>query len=148
MIKRPPRATAISLNLAPMVDVIMCLLVFFMLATRMVQRENSQIDLPEATAAKEVEKRALGNRVVVNIRSSESEEFGEAIYELDGEATPVAELYARLEREGRQDPGVNCVIRAARSVPFRFVEAVLVGCAAGKIENITFSAFRVEGGPN
>lgn len=148
MIKRPPRATPIGLNLAPMVDVIMCLLIFFMLATRMVQRESSRIDLPEATAAKEAEIRALGNRVVVNVRPSGSDELGEAVYELDGEATPVAELYARLEREGRQDPGVNCVIRAARSVPYRFVEAVLVGCAAGKIENITFSALRAEGEAN
>lgn len=145
MIKRPPRTTPIGLNLAPMVDVIMCLLIFFMLATQMVQLENSRIDLPEASAAKVAEKRALGKRVVVNVRPARDEESGEAVYELDGQATPAAELYARLEREGRQDPTVNCVIRGARNVPYRFVEAVLVGCAAGKIENITFSALRAEG---
>jgi hypothetical protein len=68
--KRPPKETTISLNLAPMVDVMMCLLIFFMLATKMVEQENSKIDLPLARAAKEVEKKELGNRFVINVRDA------------------------------------------------------------------------------
>jgi len=142
--KKPPATTAIGLNLAPLVDVIMCLLIFFMLATRMVQRENSRIDLPLATAAREADKQALGSRVVVNIPRSISENLADAAYLLDGDLVTIEEVYARLEMEGELHPDINCVIRAGREVPYRFVEAVLIGCARARIGSITFSALRGE----
>lgn len=142
---RPPQTTTFSLNLAPMVDVIMCLLIFFMLAAKMVERENSPIDLPVAASALEAEKQALGNRLVVNILSSAPGDAG-PVYVLGGESVPLSGLISRLEHEASVDPTVNCVIRGDRGVPYRAVEAILRGCAAAGIENITFSAVRGEGG--
>lgn len=127
-----------------MVDVIMCLLIFFMLAAKMVEQENSPIDLPVALAAMEAEKQTLGSRVVINIREVPAEQGG-AVYLMAGEPVPIAEVLARLATEGRNNAAVNCVIRADRSVSYRFVEEILIGCAAAKIENITFSALRGEG---
>jgi biopolymer transport protein ExbD len=145
MLKRPPRATTIGLNLAPMVDVMMCLLIFFMLATKMVERENSAIDLPLALAAKDAEKRELGNRFVVNVRQTGDDGEG-AEYLVREEVVPLVTLYERLKVEGQHDANVNCVIRAERHVPYRHVEAVLLGCSHARIRNITFSALQGEGG--
>ncbi len=142
MMKRPPQTTSLDLNLAPMVDVIMCLLIFFMLATNLVQNENSAIDLPIAAAARDAEKQALGNRVVVNVRPVGDVDAGEAVFEMNGEPVTVDQVYARLRIEGEADPNVNCVIRAGRGVPYRYVEAIFVGCARAKVGNITFSALR------
>ena len=89
MMKRPPQTTGMDLNLAPMVDVIMCLLIFFMLATNLVQNENSPIDLPVAAAAKDAEKQDLGNRVVVNVRPLGDPDSGEAVFEMNGEPVTV-----------------------------------------------------------
>ena len=142
---RPPQTTTFGLNLAPMVDVIMCLLIFFMLATKMVERENSAIDLPVAASALEAEKQALGSRLVVNILSPAPGEAG-PVYVLGGESIPLSDLISRLKHEASVDPTVNCVIRGDRGVPYRAVEAILRGCAGAGIENITFSAVRGEGG--
>lgn len=143
--RKPPSATQLSLNLAPMVDVMMCLLIFFMLATKLVERENSYIDLPVAKAAKDAEKQALGNRLVINIRDAALHGGEGAVYLIREEVVPITNVLARLEAEAQLDPNVNCVIRADRDLPYRYVQAVMVGCARAEIRNITFSAVRTEG---
>jgi biopolymer transport protein ExbD len=144
---KPPPATRLTLNLAPMVDVMMCLLIFFMLATKMVERENSSIDLPVARAAKDAEKQALGNRLVINIRDAALQGGEGAVYLVSEEPLSLAQVFDRLQTESAMDPDVNCVIRADRHLPYKFIQAVMAGCAKAKIRNITFSAARGEGRP-
>ena len=143
--KNPPRTTPIALNLAPMVDVTMCLLVFFMVATRMVERENSLIDLPVARAAKDAEKQELGTRFVVNVRDLGVSGGPGAAYVVQEKTVSLSEVLARLRAEHRLDPEVNCVIRADRTLPYKFVEAIMIGCAREQIRKITFSAVQREG---
>lgn len=142
--RRLPSATELGLNLAPMVDVMMCLLIFFMLATKMVEQENSRIDLPAARAAKEADKQALGSRFVVNIRADG--EGGAPAYIVREQAMPFGEVMERLAGARQLDPEVNCVIRADRNVAYRHVEVVLLACANAGIHKITFGAVREEGG--
>jgi len=67
-----------------MVDVTMCLLVFFILATRLVERETSaKIDLPVARSALEVDKQDLGSRFVINIQDGEMSGVDGPIYIVD-----------------------------------------------------------------
>ncbi len=123
-----------------MVDVSMCLLVFFLLATRMVERENSDIDLPLARSAKDADKQELGNRIVVNIRSETLEGGRTPSYLVQNEEISLSRLLARLETARRLDPKVNCVIRADRDLPYAHVQRVMIGCAAAGIHKVTFSA--------
>jgi biopolymer transport protein ExbD len=144
--KRPPKETTISLNLAPMVDVMMCLLIFFMLATKMVEQENSKIDLPLARAAKEVEKKELGNRFVINVRDA-ALRGGEGVdYLVREDVRSLAEVRDLLERERERDPDVNCVVRADRGIAYRYIQDVMATCAKANIRNITFGALRGEAG--
>ncbi len=145
IMKRPPATTRLGLNLAPMVDVMMCLLIFFMLATKMVERENSHIDLPVAKAAKDAEKQALGNRFVVNIRDATLEGGEGATYLIREEAVSLRNVLDRLKIESGLDPGVNCIIRAERDLPYKYIQAVMIGCAGANIRKITFSTVPVEG---
>lgn len=142
--KRPPPTTQFGLNLAPMVDVMMCLLIFFMLATKMVEQENSRIDLPVAAAAKEVEKQALGNRLVINIRDATLRGGDGADFLIRESAVTLPQVKQRLDLERRRDPDVNCVIRADRTVAYQYVEAVMATCARANVRNITFGALATE----
>jgi biopolymer transport protein ExbD len=144
--KRPPATTPISLNLAPMVDVMMCLLVFFMLATKMVEQENSHIDLPVAFAAKEVEKQELGDRLVINIRDAVLHGGTGVDYVIRETVVPYAHVCDRLKLEAERHPEVNCVIRADRTIAYRYVEAVMVACAQANVRHITFGALPRERG--
>ncbi|HVP10496.1 MAG TPA: biopolymer transporter ExbD [Phycisphaerae bacterium] len=144
--KRPPKETSIALNLAPMVDVMMCLLIFFMLATKMVEQENSQIDLPLAKAAKEVEKKELGNRFVINVRDAALRGGEGADYLVREEMRTLDEVRDLLEHERELDPDVNCVVRADRGIAYRYVQDVMAACARANVRNITFGALRAEAG--
>jgi len=145
-VKRPPKETSIALNLAPMVDVMMCLLIFFMLATKMVEQENSQIDLPLAKAAKEVEKKELGNRFVINVRDAALRGGEGADYLVREEMRTLDEVRDLLEHERELDPDVNCVVRADRGIAYRYVQDVMAACARANVRNITFGALRAEAG--
>lgn len=147
--KLPPTTTPIRVNLAPMVDVTMCLLVFFMVTTKMVELENNRdIDLPIAKSAKDVDKQDLGKRLVVNVRDARLDGGEGARYIVQETEIPLTKILQRLEREQQLDPGVNCVIRADNGLPYRYVQAVMVGCAKAGILKVTFSAVPRDGGSN
>src|SRR6185436_7513846 len=101
--KTPRAAAHIGLNLAPMVDVVMCLIIFFMLATKLVQRENSSIDLPAASTAKEREKRDIGRRVVVNVLPDQSGS-DVARYVISDIPMSLSQVAQRLAAERQRDP--------------------------------------------
>lgn len=144
--KAPPRPTPVTLNLAPMVDVTMCLLVFFLLAARMVERENSHIDLPLARSAKNAEKQDLGHRFVVNVRDAAVTGGQGAIYLMDQTAVPLADITRRLAEQRKAHPDINCIIRAERDLPYQYVQALMVACANAGVQKVTFSAVPREAG--
>jgi len=128
-----------------MVDVTMCLLIFFMVASRMVQRENnSNVDLPIARSAKDADKQELGKRFVVNLRDVDG---GGVSYLVQEKEVSLADVFERLRAERRRDADVNCVIRADRDLPYKYVQAIMVCCARADVRKVTFSAVpRGDGG--
>jgi len=126
-----------DLNLAPMVDVMMCLIIFFMLTAKLVQREHAErVDLPMSVTGQPAIKRAGLSRVVVNVVPDRS---GGASYVLDEQAVGLGEVASRLEREAARDASVTCYIRADRGVEYRYVEPILVECGRAKIGKVTFA---------
>jgi len=142
--KRPPPPTSLTLNLAPMVDVMMCLLIFFMLATKMVEQEHTRIDLPQANNAQEPQRQDAFGRFVVNIRKADRGEG--VVYMLREEAMSLDEILEHLSAASRLDRRLTCLIRADRSVPYREVEAILTGCSRAGVSRITLGAVRGEQG--
>lgn len=124
-----------------MVDVTMCLLVFFMLATRMVERETSaQIDLPVARSALEVDRKDLGKRFVINIQDGRAHGVADAIYIVDEKQVSLDEVMKKLSNEKSIAGDVNCVIRGDRHLPYRYVQQVMAACARLGVNKVTFSA--------
>jgi biopolymer transport protein TolR len=144
--RRPLHTTPMELNLAPMVDVMMCLLIFFMVATKMVQQETSSIDLPPARSARELDSALLADRLVINIRAAADPAAAPTylIREQPLDETSVVELIAR---EAAANAQLNCVLRADKSVHYRYIEDVLAGCLASGVQNIAFSAATEETTP-
>ena len=142
MLKRPPTPVSMTLNLAPMVDVMMCLIVFFLLASKLA--DHAPVDLPWAAAAKSVKPGEITNPVTITVRPAG--EGGDAAEYLvkswDGQKVteqalrpqdidPLLQSHAaRAAREGQQ---LRCVIRADRAVRYRHVEVVLRACGLAKI---------------
>jgi biopolymer transport protein ExbD len=142
--RKPPKATSLALNLAPMVDVMMCLLIFFMLATKMVEQEKSRIALPVAPSAHEVDKQPGETRFVINIRPNNAD--NQPVYIIREEELPLNDVLRRLSAAASVDRDLQCVIRADRDIAYKHVEAVMLGCAQSGIHHITFGALRRDEG--
>jgi biopolymer transport protein ExbD len=151
MLFRPPRPVAMTLNLAPMVDVMMCLIIFFLLASKLVDAQHRPLNLPYAQAAREVSRGELKTRVVINIRPSADDPL-RADYVVEGwDGRRITEhvlqpdeisayLQARAARAAERDTELRCVIRADEDVAYGHIEVVLRGCGLAKVAKVVFSA--------
>jgi biopolymer transport protein ExbD len=133
----------LTLNLAPMVDVMMCLLIFFMLATKMVEQEHTEVKLPVASQAKELELEKTAGRMVVNIRQGSD---GKPIYMLREEVLSLEKLVERMSDAAQFDSRPTYIVRADRTIAYRDVAALLSGCSNAGIRDIKLGAYREERG--
>ncbi len=146
-----------TLNLAPMVDVMMCLIIFFLLASRIVDAEHRPVNLPAAEAAREVSPGEIGRRVTINVLPAADDPLradyvvqawnGRELVERRLDAGKVAgylQTRARLADGGAE--GLRCIIRADREVAYGHVEVVLRGCGLAGIQHVVFAAQAVEPG--
>ena len=151
MLFRPPKPVGMTLNLAPMVDVMMCLIIFFLLASKLVDAQHRPLNLPYARAALEVGRGELGPRVVINVRPSDRDPLraeyiveawdGQNITERILQPDEIRDyLQARADRAAALNTDLRCVIRADQDVAYGHVEIVLRGCGLAKIAKVVFSA--------
>lgn len=147
---RPPRPVSMTLNLAPMVDVLMCLIIFFLLASKLVDAEHYPVELPWAVAAKEVDSAELGVRVTINVRKVEDSDDAAEYVVVDWDGQQIVERVLRPQdiesllrvRAGRavlENQEIRCVIRADQDVQYQHVETVLRACGLAKVKNVIFS---------
>lgn len=149
---RPPNPTSMELNLAPMVDVMMCLIIFFLLASKLVSEGRQPIELPYAIAAQTEPPETVGTRVVINVRKPADNNDTQAEYivaDWDGRRVTTRSLTpAQVEpflhasaRDARRDAReIQCVIRADRDLRYEHVEVILRACGLAKIRHVVFSA--------
>ncbi len=104
-----------SINLAPLVDIVFLLVIFFMVSSTFITPETGlPVDLPQAVSGEE---RPQGAPVVV-VRAD-----GQAFWK--GEPVEDAALLATLRGELAQDPVGTVVLRADRKTPHGRVVQVM-----------------------
>lgn len=139
-----------TLNLAPMVDVMMCLIIFFLLASKMVAAEHYPVDLPWSVAAERLESGDLANRVTITVRRAGERDDAAEYVVGDWDGKQVIErvlqpaeveglLHARQARALRDDQKLRCIVRADRMVMYKHVEVVLRACGLAKIADVVFT---------
>jgi biopolymer transport protein ExbD len=116
-----------ELNLAPMIDVVFLLLIFFMVATTFASvEEQLDLDLPVAESGEAAE--AAPQELVVDVdRSGNLFHAGAAIDE--------RELAALLERTARSDPGTPVTVRGDERAVLGRIVAVLDLCRLAGLTN-------------
>jgi biopolymer transport protein ExbD len=145
--KTPPRRRALTFNMAPMIDVVFLLLIFFALVTRFASAESVQMELPspENSQARNVQ---LKDRVVINCRPADGEDPGAGVLYSAGPSPPepLSRISARLAAARAALPEIKVVIRADRRLPFSAVRAVMQTVAENEIEMMNLVAVAGEGG--
>ena len=129
----------IGFQIAPMIDLILVLMVFFMSTVALKQVENELgINLPgeKKKPLENTEAAAIANRIGI-------EADGSVTYNTQPMGAPgdqiLSELRAKLERQVQEFNDKTPVIIAPQpSVPHGRVMDVLNACSAAKVKNITF----------
>ena len=124
----------IQLQLAPMIDVILFLLCFFLLTWNLARYEQDlQVKVPEARNG--APPKGLPGEVIINVKSDGS-------VELQRRILTVPELKDKLSAIREVYPDQPVVVRAAEDVEYKYVVKVLDACAGAKLININFATNR------
>jgi biopolymer transport protein ExbD len=118
-------------QIAPMIDIVFLLLVFFVVSYAMAQMERElAINLPESEKASASTSRI--NQIVVNVSVS-----GEVI--VNKRKMSCSQLEERLERIASFGDAPAVIIRADADCRHRYVVRVMDTCAKAKVKQILFS---------
>jgi biopolymer transport protein ExbD len=118
-----------SINMTPMVDVVLCLLIFFMAATRLYDWDEDQftVRVPEVTDAAPLTPAPAD--LNLEIAKAGTVRVGERSYDLAG-------LTGRLRQAVASYPGQGVLVRGDASLSYQDLADVLAACEAAGVRNI------------
>ncbi len=142
--RRQPEAEADpEFQIAPMIDILLVLLVFFMsISSTEVLQSSAEVNLPVAKAAKDSKKNP--GQVIINVTYSQ---INNAVgIEIDETNFPnPGDLVGMLQERVSKNPLIRVLIRADRDVRYEFMRRLLEVVGQAGIANVTFSVVDKEG---
>jgi biopolymer transport protein ExbD len=128
------------INVTPLIDVIMCLIIFFLLCGQFAKDEAKAVALPFAQLGQEVDKQG---QLLVNVVSAADPKGAPEIY-VGANRVTLETLSAFFSDERTRNAQLNVMIRADMNVQYEHISPVLVACAQANITSVNFSTRRKE----
>ncbi len=128
-------------QIAPMIDILLVLLVFFMsISSTEVLQVRQDITLPVAKDAKAKSADTTNGQVILNVLWNEGVGTTGGTVDVDGTsfANPTA-IQGSLEAKVKRQPEVRVLIRADRKVRYEYLRTILQTAGAAGVANVTFS---------
>ena len=149
---RMPEMKEGGVNVTPLIDIVMCLIIFFMLVAKIgvSTGADSTIQPPETILGTKIED--IGNALTLNVRGGPrlEEPIVTALTE-KGEREPkeikIAEqrgstrdkpLERVLAAFQKNNPNAKVIILGEKDLQYHLLEQVLISCANAKITNVNF----------
>ena len=141
--RNPPEEDP-EFQIAPMIDILLVLLVFFMsISSTEVLQSNREISLAVAKEAKQPKKNP--GQVIVNVSWVSLTNMGSI--EVDSRKYPTAgDLVPKLQDELQKNPMTRVLVRIDRSARWEFEREILKAIGDSGISNVTFSVVDKNGG--
>ena len=121
------------MDMTPLIDVVLLLLIFFMLSSSFIFNPGVKVDLPEYTSSESLEK----SDIVVTITK-------ELLYLYNDNSVAYQELRRQLREAALENPNARLIIKAAKEVPHGDVVKVMVMAKEAGINNQAFATRPVE----
>ena len=140
-----PKVLDMHPNVTPLIDIVMCLIIFFMLVARIgVDAGDIQMNLPFSSYGRKIED--LGNTVTLNVEAGKVSMLGRDGRTLEEYKVPesdAGDLKARqnpsdklrkvLESYRAENDKLKAIIRADENLAYQYLEPVYVICAQAKV---------------
>jgi biopolymer transport protein ExbD len=127
-----------EVNMAPMIDMVFLLLIFFMVASHMAKMDRTPVDLP--VADKSTVPESVKGRQLITIRSQDA--TGEKVDILMNlQPVTTEEITSFVEKLLAADKNAEVYLRADRYAKHKHVKEVMAACAKGGVANVIFATF-------
>ena len=144
-----PESHSTHPNVTPLIDVVMCLIIFYMLVAKIGVNTGADPSIAIPVTQMGNELKDLGNTLVLNVREVADVPFVTALVDKSTRAPqelkivdpttntrPLREVLKRL-RAG--NPEFKVIIRGDEDMGYRFLEPVLITCAEARVKNVNFN---------
>jgi biopolymer transport protein ExbD len=135
-VRKPEPDVDPEFQIAPMIDILLVLLVFFMsISSTELLQSNQDVNLPVARDAKESKKNP--GQVIVNVLYNPLST--ETVLEVDERIVNLGQLAPMLQAKVVANPLVRVLVRADKEVRYEFVRGLLEAIGRAGVGNVTFS---------
>ena len=141
-----------GVNVTPLIDVVMCLIIFFMLVAKIGVSTgiDNKIDAPTTYLGKSITD--LGNSLALNLYNKPGTDEPQILVDLKGQRQkelkiqenrggktvfPLQEVLRDMKKERGEK--FNVIINAEKSMRYAQVQLVLQECAAAQVSNLNFA---------
>ena len=126
----------IGFQIAPMVDILLVLLCFFIVTWSFARKENElDVKVPAAQSGKE--SNPVINQTVLNVKKN-----GQVVW--NRKVTTLEDLGAKLRQLANLYPDYAIILRGDENADYKSIVAVLDTCRAANIWNVAFATGKVE----
>lgn len=132
---RMSRAVDARINVTPMIDVVMCLIVFFLIVGRLAADRLVSVDLPESGRGHEA---TAGDPIVINVSVVD----GRTIVTIEGRPIAPADLVGYLDEHDASGREVR--LRADRALPFGELRGIVGACRRAGVGEMSLATERSE----
>ncbi len=127
-------------NVTPLIDVIMCLIIFFLLCGQFAREEAKSMKLPIAQLGQEVDSQG---QLLVNLVAKANPADPPDIF-AGARPVTVDVLGVFLHDERIRNPELKVMIRADQGLTYNYISPILVACAQANISSVNFSTRKPE----
>ena len=155
-----------GVNVTPLINIVMCLIIFFMLVAKIGVDTGADQAIVIPTSFQGMEIKDMGNTLTLNVRPVPmgdqpmvSALVGGVVEELKliDPITGHKPLLATLKnfrfgkdlkpggvRESADNPEFKVIIRGEESMGYQFLEPVLITCAEARVKNVNFNTRKAQ----
>ena len=127
-----------DINMAPMIDMVFLLLIFFMVASHMSKMDRTPVELPVANKST-VPENARGRQLItIRSRDATGEEVDVLVNLKQVEVERITPLIRNVLEE---NANAEVYLRADRYAKHKHVKEVMAACAEGGVVNVIFATF-------
>lgn len=128
----------IEMDMSPMIDMVFLLLIFFIVASQIID-EKPKVLVPEAAAATKPSDDAE-NRLMISVSKDEPPEYFFRLQNVD-----LTELSLKIQEEFEANPEIRILIRADAETNYKVIEKIMIACAQVGAVDIIFAATEERG---
>lgn len=154
--RRLPEVHSTHPNVTPLIDVVMCLIIFFMLVAKIgVSTGAEKMDIPESILGNNITD--MDNSLTLNVRPGALDEpqVTALVQDSKGEhkqtelklrdpVTGQNQLLNTLKLYRTRNDQFKVIIRGDADMPYRFLSPVLIACADADVRNVNFNTRKVQ----